>query len=244
MTIDSSTRRSAGGAAARSGLRPVTRPPQVLAVDCQPLFVFGLSQCVRQRLPWLHWAGSVLLPAPVVAVVNRVRPDLVVLNAAAVGLNRAAMLVRALRSLDVPGLPHALAVLALVPDAAALAPLRTSGANGVTRVTDTPVELATAMERTLREGRYVSPALSADDLAPAGEPAGQPEVALQRPNLTAREREVLFLIADGLDTDGMAGRLGVGRETVRTHVRALLRKLGADDRAYAVARAFRFGFLR
>jgi DNA-binding NarL/FixJ family response regulator len=241
MTLDSSTRRSAGGAAARSGLRPVTRPPQVLAVDCQPLFVFGLSQCVRQRLPWLHWAGSVLLPAPVVAVVNRVRPDLVVLNAAAIGLNRAAMLVRALRSLDVPGLPHALAVLALVPDAAALGPLRTSGANGVTRVTDTPVELATAMERTLREGRFVSPALSADE--PAA-PAGQPEVALQRPNLTAREREVLFLIADGLDTDGMADRLGVGRETVRTHVRALLRKLGADDRAYAVARAFRFGFLR
>lgn len=52
--------------------------------------------------------------------------------------------------------------------------------------------------------------------------------------LTAREREVLRLLAEGLDNHGIAGRLYLSANTVRTHVGNVLKKLGVHSRAEAV----------
>jgi DNA-binding CsgD family transcriptional regulator len=57
--------------------------------------------------------------------------------------------------------------------------------------------------------------------------------------LTGREREVLILLADGLQLDEIAARLGIGSETVRTHVRKASERLGATNRTHAVAIAIR-----
>jgi two-component system, NarL family, nitrate/nitrite response regulator NarL len=61
--------------------------------------------------------------------------------------------------------------------------------------------------------------------------------------LSAREHEVLELVADGLSNKLIAEQLGVSEHTVKFHVRSLLDKLGADTRADAVARAARRGLL-
>ena len=61
--------------------------------------------------------------------------------------------------------------------------------------------------------------------------------------LTAREREVLELVANGLSNRLIAQALGVSEHTVKFHVGSLLDKLGADTRADAVARAARRGLL-
>jgi DNA-binding NarL/FixJ family response regulator len=58
-----------------------------------------------------------------------------------------------------------------------------------------------------------------------------------RESLTAREREVLRLMADGLDNRGMAAHLSVSYDTVRTHVRNVLQKLGARSKLEAVVKA-------
>ena len=58
-------------------------------------------------------------------------------------------------------------------------------------------------------------------------------------HLTGREREVLTLLAQGLQLDEIAERLGIGSETVRTHVRKAMAKLDADTRTQAVATALR-----
>jgi DNA-binding NarL/FixJ family response regulator len=55
--------------------------------------------------------------------------------------------------------------------------------------------------------------------------------------LTPREREVLDLLAEGCQTREIACQLAVSGETVRSHVRAILRKLDVRTRAAAVARA-------
>lgn len=55
--------------------------------------------------------------------------------------------------------------------------------------------------------------------------------------LTAREQEVLAMVADGEPTRRVAGRLGITRETVETHIRAGMRKLGAKTRTEAAVRA-------
>jgi DNA-binding CsgD family transcriptional regulator len=57
--------------------------------------------------------------------------------------------------------------------------------------------------------------------------------------LTGREREVLVLLAQGLQLDEIAARLGIGSETVRTHVRKAGERLGAANRTHAVAIAIR-----
>jgi DNA-binding CsgD family transcriptional regulator len=59
--------------------------------------------------------------------------------------------------------------------------------------------------------------------------------------VTPRELEVLALIADGYSTREIAQLLWITDETVRTHVRRLLSRLGARTRAHAVAIAYHDG---
>jgi DNA-binding NarL/FixJ family response regulator len=59
--------------------------------------------------------------------------------------------------------------------------------------------------------------------------------------LTARELEVLRLVAEGCDNQTIATRLVLDRATIRTHVEAVLTKLDAPSRLHAVVRAVRLG---
>ncbi len=61
--------------------------------------------------------------------------------------------------------------------------------------------------------------------------------------LTAREREVLRLLAEGATTPSLAARLELSTSTVRTHVENMRMKLGVNTRAALVALGFRLGFL-
>ncbi len=62
--------------------------------------------------------------------------------------------------------------------------------------------------------------------------------------LSHRESEVLALVVAGLSNRAIAGRLVVGDETVKSHIRAIYRKLTVSDRAGAVAVALREGIFR
>jgi two-component system nitrate/nitrite response regulator NarL len=85
------------------------------------------------------------------------------------------------------------------------------------------------------KGRDVLPASMAAGLAgeirKRNEPSG--------PTLSAREREVLVMIADGKTIPSIAGELYLAPSTVKTHVQRLYEKLGVNDRAAAVAEAMR-----
>jgi len=65
-----------------------------------------------------------------------------------------------------------------------------------------------------------------------------------RMGLSQRESEVLGLIVAGLSNRAIAGRLVIGDETVKSHARAVYRKLGVSDRAGAVAAALREGLFQ
>lgn len=65
-----------------------------------------------------------------------------------------------------------------------------------------------------------------------------------RLGLTQRESEVLAHLVAGLSNRAIAGKLVLGEETVKSHVRAIYRKLEVGDRAGAVATALREGIFR
>lgn len=61
--------------------------------------------------------------------------------------------------------------------------------------------------------------------------------------LSERQREVLELLASGVQAREIAARLGLAEATVRNHIRHLLRKLGCHSQLEAVAVAYRRGLL-
>jgi DNA-binding NarL/FixJ family response regulator len=81
-----------------------------------------------------------------------------------------------------------------------------------------------------------------DDFLPVstGRPAAGPQLPLDE--LTARESEVLELVAQGLDNGTIGARLGISERTARNHVSAILDKLGVGTRAQAIVRAREGGF--
>lgn len=79
--------------------------------------------------------------------------------------------------------------------------------------------------------------------ARAASGADDPAAARLAEHLTARERETLALIAEGLCTADMSHRLGVSPATVRSHVQAVLIKLGVHSRVEAASVALRYGLV-
>jgi DNA-binding NarL/FixJ family response regulator len=69
------------------------------------------------------------------------------------------------------------------------------------------------------------------------------EAPRRRVELTERELQVLRGMADGKSNAEIGRELFVSEDTVKTHARRLFRKLGARDRAHAVAAAFRAGLV-
>lgn len=96
---------------------------------------------------------------------------------------------------------------------------------------DAPLdELARAVEIVASGRTYVDASLAPTLVRPE---------TISIPQLTARERDVLRLLADGLRTEEVAQRLFISPETVRTHLRKAMDKLEAETRTQAVAEALR-----
>jgi two-component system, NarL family, nitrate/nitrite response regulator NarL len=91
--------------------------------------------------------------------------------------------------------------------------------------------------------RAAAEGLAALDASLAREWLRPPEAAPDGEGLTAREREVLALLAEGLANKAIAARLGISEHTAKFHVNAILAKLGAESRAAAIVRAARMGLV-
>jgi DNA-binding NarL/FixJ family response regulator len=111
-----------------------------------------------------------------------------------------------------------------------------AGVDGVIRKTMPVPELIRCI-REVVDGDNVLDA----DLAGA---VYSPDVDVETVPLSEREREVLALLARGMPNKGVAAALFISRATVKSHIENILRKLGASDRAGAVAEGFRRGLLR
>jgi DNA-binding NarL/FixJ family response regulator len=103
---------------------------------------------------------------------------------------------------------------------------------------DKAVDELVAAVRSVRDGR------SAIDPEATARLATSPKTRRSdRFDLTAREREVLALLAEGLANKAIAARLGVSEHTAKFHVNAILGKLGVESRAEAIVQAARMGLV-
>jgi DNA-binding NarL/FixJ family response regulator len=122
-------------------------------------------------------------------------------------------------------------VLALVRDEAEAARALSGGAQGIVLRTATPSRIHAALH-AVAEGLYVS----------------EMQIAVARESaplimLTARENDVVRLLAAGLTNKEIAHRLGITENTVKFHVNGILGKLGVETRTEAVVHAARLGIV-
>ena len=107
-----------------------------------------------------------------------------------------------------------------------------AGVKGYVRKDSPPEDLVRAIRAAHSGEFYVDPALSSTIVLEEGDRT-----------LTARQREILQMLADGMQTEAVARRLGLSTETVRTHTKRILAKLHADTRTQAVAIAISNGLI-
>lgn len=116
-----------------------------------------------------------------------------------------------------------------------------AGASGYVHKTRGVTVLKQTIERVLR-GEVVVEVPASDEPRPAP-PSGQQDAVRLATYLTARERQCLQLLVEGQDTAAIASGLGVSAATVRTHVQALMTKLGVHSRLEAAAFAVQHGLV-
>ncbi|MEV0156802.1 response regulator transcription factor [Micromonospora sp. NPDC050686] len=118
-----------------------------------------------------------------------------------------------------------------------------AGASGFLLKTTPPRDLAEALRTAARGDALLSPSITRrliDHYTAAAPVAAGPGLT----ELTARETDVLRLMALGLSNREIAGQLFVGEATVKTHVNRIFAKLGVRDRVQAVVRAYQSGVAR
>jgi DNA-binding NarL/FixJ family response regulator len=108
-----------------------------------------------------------------------------------------------------------------------------SGARGYALKAGSIEELLAAIRQVAEGGSYVDPRLDRILLSP--------RATSRVPQLSPREREIMHLMAEGHTAEQIGDRITVSVETVRTHVRNVIRKLQARNRVHAIAIALERG---
>ncbi|MDQ1021264.1 response regulator transcription factor [Streptomyces afghaniensis] len=216
-------------------------PITVLLVDDEPLVRAGL-RAVLEAQPDIEVVGEAADGAAVIPLVRQLRPDVVAMDVRMPLLDGIEATRALLRTVDEP--PRILVVTTFENDEYVYEALR-AGADGFLLKRSRPAEIVHAV-RLIAEGEsLLFPASVRQLAAEYGEGGGNraARAAMDRARLTEREGEVLRLMARGLSNAEIAARLVVGTETVKSHVSAVLAKLGARDRTQAVIAAYESGFV-
>jgi DNA-binding NarL/FixJ family response regulator len=184
-------------------------------------------------------AGEATTAEGAVAAARRLSPDVVLLDAGTPGLDCVEVTSRMVSATGT-------AVMLLIPserDERVFATLRAGAGSVVVRDTE-PSELVRAVDALADGGARLSPSLTRrliNELASRPVPASQNRDLLDE--LSAREREVMTLVGNGLSNDEIAERLVVSPATAKTHVSRAMVKLRVRARAQLVVLAYEAGLV-
>ncbi|QNP63396.1 response regulator transcription factor [Streptomyces genisteinicus] len=212
-------------------------PITVLLVDDEPLVRAGL-RAVLEAQPDIEVTGEAADGAAVIPLVRQLRPDVVAMDVRMPLLDGIEATRAVLRT--VPDPPKILVVTTFENDEYVYEALR-AGADGFLLKRARPAEIVNAVRVVAGGESLLFPAAVRSLAAEYG--TSRARDRMERAALTDREAAVLRLMARGLSNAEIAAQLVVGTETVKSHVSAVLSKLGARDRTQAVIAAYESGFV-
>jgi two-component system nitrate/nitrite response regulator NarL len=206
---------------------------RVVVADDHPLFREGVVRALALSGE-VNVVGEADDGTSALALIKELRPDVALLDYRMPGMDGAEV-AAAVRGSD---LPTRVLLLSAHDESAIVYQALQQGAAGFLLKDSTRSEIVKAVLDCASGRDVVAPSL-------VGGLAGEirQRAAPAAPVLSAREREVLGLIARGRTIPAIAGELYVAPSTVKTHVQRLYEKLGVSDRAAAVAEAMRQGLL-
>ena len=207
------------------------RPITVLAVDDHPMFLAGIASVLAAE-PGIELIGQAGNGADAVRRYRELRPDVTLMDI----LMRGMCGIEAMETILSEFPAARIVVLTTYEGDGYVARALRAGAFGYLVKSGLRDDLVRALRRA-HAGRSstLSGALSGV-LPDAGHCA-------QANRLTARELDVLRLVADGNSNRRVGEQLQISEETVKTYMKNILPKLGANDRAHAVALAIGRGIL-
>lgn len=220
------------------------RPVRVLVADDQALVRGGIVMLLAPQ-PDIEVVGEAADGDEAVNQARALRPDLVLMDLRMPGLNG----IEATKVLaqDPAGADDRLTkvlVLTTFNDDDSVYGALHAGASGFLLKDQAPTHLVEAVRAVALGNSWIDSAVAGqvlNALAATPQP-GRPDAALSR--LTAREQQVLTLMAMGLSNGEITERLVLSKATVRTHVSRILMKTGSRDRTQAVVLAYRSGLVR
>ena len=219
----------------------MTHPIRVLVVDDQRVVREGLATLLA-LLDDIEVVGSAGDGEEAVGIAAELRPDVVLMDLRMPRCDG----VEATRRLLVQDADLRVLVLTTYADDQSVLEALRAGARGYLTKDAGAVEIDQAIHRVMSGHAAIDPAVQHHLLqAIVNSPAKKETGAVTHlpDGLTAREAEVLNLIARGLTNGEIAERLFVNESTVKSHINHLFAKIGAHDRAYAVNYAYQHGLM-
>lgn len=210
---------------------------RLLVVDDQAIVRDGLVT-VLSLVPDFEVVGEASDGGQAVRLAATLHPDVILMDLRMPGVDGVEATTRILAE------HPATAVLVLTThadDASILGALR-AGARGYLTKDAGRAEVAHAIRTVALGQTLLAPAVSevlvgsltGRHVGTVSAPSASLPLSRRFPALTAREREVLELVGQGLSNTEIAERLVVGMTTVKTHINAIFAKLGVRDRAQAI----------
>jgi DNA-binding NarL/FixJ family response regulator len=209
----------------------VKRPVRVLVVDDHPVFREGFA-ALLSSIDEVEVAGTASTGVEALRQAAEREPDVVVMDVQMPDMDGIEATRRILEKHPEIGV----VVLTMSEEDGTIFDALRAGARGYLLKGAEPDEVVRAIT-TVAGGGVVFGAVLASRIADFLAPRPQAGGVSPFPALTAREHEVLDLVAAGLSNSQIAARLFLSQKTVRNHVHAVLTKLQAADRAEAIIRA-------
>ena len=200
--------------------------PTCLIVDEHPVVRAGIRAVLESAWPEARVVDAERVDeAP--EVLGGQSPDVVIVDPSRAGVDVAELVAGLGEQVDAP-----IVIFTADGGARLLSEALKAGVRGYVRKDSPSEDLVRAIEAARAGEFYVDPGLSSTIVLDEGDRT-----------LSARQREILQMLADGMQTEAVANKLGLSTETVRTHTKRILAKLEASTRTQAVAIGLRHGLI-